>query len=109
MRRRIRQLALSGLQQRLIDEEREDARSLGAQVGLPSKFRDEGIPVASSHSTTWVASVPLAIPRPVLGAAGELVIYRDRKCREVFGRVFPSQKGGACPRQVIIPRVYFFT
>ena len=29
---------------RLIDEEREDARSLGAQVGLPSKFRDEGIP-----------------------------------------------------------------
>ena len=44
MRRRIRQLALSGLQQRLIDEEREDALRLGAQVGLPSKFRDEGIP-----------------------------------------------------------------
>ena len=63
--------------------------AFGPRLGCPRNFamrasRTFGgtltfFPVASSHSTTWVASVPLAIPRPVLGAAGELAIFSRQK------------------------------
>ena len=68
--------------------------AFGPRLGCPRNFAMrasrafEGgltfLPVASSHSTTWVTSVPLAIPRPVLGAAGELAIYFETEGAEYF-------------------------
>ena len=80
-----------------------------ASVDLWNERRNGSERGLAQCTATWVAGALRQPQGAFTSARADALDRKSANRTDGYPRIFPSQKGAACPRQVIIHSVYFVT